>query len=188
MTGTATVVTQAMNTGQSNAHLIRQVNAKGKGRVRTISDSELKLSVHKQQQLQQLKEYGQTQIKLPTHQTKLTGQTARTIQFLAQHGIQVYENPRGHSAAPLDKTSTAGTLNCGNLPKQRVSIPVAAGAMNLPQIRASLSRITNPQRTQMLQKQLLQRKQLQQGGITLELMVCYKESNFDHKPCKLQAN
>ena len=173
MTGAVTVVTQAMTSGQPKAHLIRQVNSLGKGTVRTFSDSEMKLLVQKQQQLnQQQQQSGQTakaQIQLPTHVTSSTGQTAITAQFLAQHGIQVQQTPGGPSVATLVKTTTAGTSSSGNLPTQSVTIPVAAGPMNLPQIRAALSRsgVTNPQQMQMLQKQLLQRKQLQQGGIAI---------------------
>ena len=173
MTGAVTVVTQAMTSGQPKAHLIRQVNAMGKGTVRAFTDSEMKLLLQKQQQQQlQQQQSGQTtktQIQLPTHVTSSTGNTAITAQLLAQHGIQVQQTPGGPPVATLVKTSTAGTSSSG-LPTQSVTIPVAAGAMNLPQIRAALSRsgITNPAQMQLLQKQLLQRQQLaQQKGIAV---------------------
>ena len=49
-----------------------------------------------------------------------------------------------------------------DMPTQSVTIPDPDGAMNLPQIRAALSRsgVTNPAQMQLLQKQLLQRQQL----------------------------
>merc|ERR1712223_530635 len=173
MTGAVTVVTQAMTSGQPKAHLIRQVNSLGKGTVRTFSDSEMKLLVQKQQQQQLLQQQSgqpaKAQIQLPTHVTSSTGQTAITAQFLAQHGIQVQQTPGGPSVATLVKTTTAGASSSGNLPTQSVTIPVAAGPMNLPQIRAALSRsgVTSPAQMQLLQKQLLQRKQIQQQGIAI---------------------
>ena len=120
-------------------------------------------------QQQQSGQTTKTQIQLPTHVTSSTGNTAITAQLLAQHGIQVQQTPGGPPVATLVKTSTAGTSSSG-LPTQSVTIPVAAGAMNLPQIRAALSRsgITNPAQMQLLQKQLLQRQQLaQQKGIAV---------------------
>jgi E1A-binding protein p400 len=169
MTGAVTVVTQA--SGQPKAHLIRQVNSMGKGTVRAFSDSEMKLLLQKQQQHQLQQQSGQTktQIQLPTHVTSSTGNTAITAQLLAQHGIQVQQTPGGPSVATLVKTSTAGASSSG-LPTQSVTIPVAAGAMNLPQIRAALTRsgVTNPQQMQLLQKQLLQRQQIaKQQGIAV---------------------
>ena len=55
----------------------------------------------------------------------------------------------------------------GDLMTQSVATPVAARPMNLPQIRAALSRlgVTNSQQIQPLQKQLLQRKEHQPEGI-----------------------
>ena len=132
----------------------------------------MKLLLQKQQQQQLQQQSGQTtktQIQLPTHVTSSTGNTAITAQLLAQHGIQVQQTPGGPSVATLVKTSTAGTSTSG-LPTQSVTIPVAAGAMNLPQIRAALTRsgVTNPAQMQLLQKQLLQRQQIaKQQGIAV---------------------
>merc|ERR1712025_1486196 len=101
----------------------------------------MKLLLQKQQQQQlQQQQSGQTktQIQLPTHVTSSTGNTAITAQLLAQHGIQVQQTPGGPSVATLVKTTTAGASSSGNLPTQSVTIPVAAGPMNLPQIRAAL--------------------------------------------------
>merc|ERR1719412_1585050 len=165
-----------MTSGQPKAHLIRQVNAMGKGTVRAFTDSEMKLLLQKKQQQQQLQQQsGQTtkaQIQLPTHVTSSTGNTAITAQLLAQHGIQVQQTPGGPSVATLVKTSTAGTSS-GGLPTQSVTIPVAAGAMNLPQIRAALTRsgVTNSGQMQLaIQKQLLQRQQIaaqQKAGLAI---------------------